>query len=87
MKNGYFSTSGSKNTHCIALFDDLRATSQALMFFTRFSAVSTCFIRALIDTMIRDILYMELPASYSDEAIVEYREQIYDYVLKAYPAA
>jgi type I restriction enzyme R subunit len=43
--------------------------------------------RAIIDTMIRDILYMELPASYSDEAIVEYREQIYDYVLKAYPAA
>ena len=43
--------------------------------------------RAIIDTMIRDILYMELPASYSDEAITTYRERIYDYVLKAYPAA
>lgn len=37
--------------------------------------------------MIRDILWAELPESYDDVAIADYRQQIYEYVYNAYPAA
>lgn len=36
---------------------------------------------------IRDLLWAELPESYDDVAIADYRQQIYEYVYNAYPAA
>ena len=35
--------------------------------------------RAEVDTIIRNALYRLLPASYSDESIVTYRTEIYEY--------
>lgn len=40
--------------------------------------------RAMVDVLIRDTL-LELPASYSDESITYYRQQIYEYVYTRYP--
>lgn len=40
-----------------------------------------------IDVLIRDMLWEELPESYSDSAIVEHKERIYEYVYSMYPAA
>ena len=42
---------------------------------------------AMIDTMIRDMLYTELPMSYDDNTLNSYRQKIYEYVYTAYPAA
>lgn len=41
----------------------------------------------IISVMIRDLLWAELPESYDDVAIADYRQQIYEYVYNAYPAA
>lgn len=43
--------------------------------------------QSIISVMIRDILWAELPESYDDAAIADYRNQIYEYVYNAYPAA
>lgn len=43
--------------------------------------------QSIISVMIRDLLWAELPESYDDVAIADYRHQIYEYVYNAYPAA
>ncbi|MDO4543160.1 MAG: type I restriction endonuclease subunit R [Clostridia bacterium] len=43
--------------------------------------------RAIIDTMIRDMLFTDLPTSYDDTALGRYRQQVFEYVYTAYPAA
>lgn len=43
--------------------------------------------QSIIRVMIRDLLWAELPESYDDIAIADYRQQIYEYVYNAYPAA
>lgn len=43
--------------------------------------------RAIISVLIRDLLYTELPPSYDDAALTEYRQRIFEYVYSAYPAA
>ena len=43
--------------------------------------------QSIISVLIRDILWAELPESYDDAAIADYRNQIYEYVYNAYPAA
>ena len=41
----------------------------------------------IIDTMIRDMLYTDLPLSYDDAALTQYRRTLYEYFYSAYPAA
>lgn len=41
----------------------------------------------IIDTMIRDMLYADLPLSYDDAALTQYRHTLYEYFYSAYPAA
>ncbi len=43
--------------------------------------------RADVDRLIRNVLYMELPSSYDDQAVDHYRRQVFSYVYGAYPAA
>jgi type I restriction enzyme R subunit len=43
--------------------------------------------QAAIDVIIRDTLWRELPASYDDKLINEYRQRIYEFVHSTYPAA
>lgn len=43
--------------------------------------------RADVDQLIRNVLYMELPSSYDDQAVDHYRRQVFSYVYGAYPAA
>ena len=43
--------------------------------------------RSIISVMIRDLLWAELPESYDDNAVSDYRERIYEYVYSNYPAA
>ena len=43
--------------------------------------------RSIISVMIRDLLWEELPESYDDVSVSNYRERIYEYVYSAYPAA
>ena len=43
--------------------------------------------RSIISVMIRDMLWAQLPESYDDNAISDYRERIYEYVYSTYPAA
>ena len=43
--------------------------------------------QSIISVMIRDLLWAELPESYDDIAIADYRQQIYEYVYNTYPAA
>ncbi len=43
--------------------------------------------RSIISVLIRDLLWADLPESYDDSAIATYRQQIYEYVYQAYPAA
>jgi type I restriction enzyme R subunit len=40
--------------------------------------------RAAIDTLIRDVLWLELPSSYSEESLNYYRQEIYEYVYTHY---
>ena len=41
--------------------------------------------KAMIEVLIRDTLYCELPECYDDPSIDYYREQIYEYVYTRYP--
>ena len=41
--------------------------------------------RAAVDILIRDTLWEELPDSYDDSWIREYRNRIYEYVYTHYP--
>ncbi|MBQ4572330.1 MAG: type I restriction endonuclease subunit R [Clostridia bacterium] len=43
--------------------------------------------QAMVSTLIRDILWSELPESYDDNAISDYRQRIYEHVFNNYPAA
>ena len=43
--------------------------------------------RSIISILIRDLLWADLPESYEDETIVNYRQLIYEYVYNTYPAA
>lgn len=43
--------------------------------------------QSIISVLIRDLLWEDLPESYDDNAIATYRQQIYEYVYNAYPAA
>ena len=41
--------------------------------------------KAVVDTLIRDTLWNELPECYDDLSISRYRQQIYEYVYTRYP--
>ena len=41
--------------------------------------------KAVVETLIRDTLWKELPDSYDDISISHYRQQIYEYVFTRYP--
>ena len=43
--------------------------------------------QAMVDVVIRDTLWKELPESYDDTLINVYRQRIYEFVYSAYPAA
>lgn len=43
--------------------------------------------QAAIDVIIRDTLWSELPESYNDSLLSEYRHKIYEFVYSTYPAA
>ena len=43
--------------------------------------------QSIISVLIRDLLWADLPESYDDNAIAVYRQNIYEYVYNAYPAA
>ena len=43
--------------------------------------------QSIISVMIRDLLWADLPESYADTAIANYRQQIFEYVYHTYPAA
>ncbi|MBQ4618121.1 MAG: type I restriction endonuclease subunit R [Clostridia bacterium] len=43
--------------------------------------------RSIVSVLIRDILWADLPESYDDVAVANYRQQIYEYVYQTYPAA
>ena len=43
--------------------------------------------QSIISVMIRDLLWSNLPESYDDNSIAFYRQNIYEYVYKTYPAA
>ena len=40
--------------------------------------------KAMVDTLIRDTLWAELPESYDEISISEYRQRIYEYVFTRY---
>jgi type I restriction enzyme R subunit len=43
--------------------------------------------QAAVDILIRDTLWSELPDSYDDRLLNEYRRKIYEFVYTTYPAA
>ena len=43
--------------------------------------------QSIISVMIRDLLWADLPESYADNVISNYRQQIFEYVYTTYPAA
>ena len=43
--------------------------------------------QSIVSVMIRDLLWQFLPECYDDNSIANYRQQIYEYVYSAYPAA
>ena len=43
--------------------------------------------QSIISVMIRDLLWAELPESYDDSSIANYRQKIYEHVYNVYPAA
>ena len=43
--------------------------------------------QSIISVMIRDLLWANLPESYSDNEISIYKQMLYEYVYKTYPAA
>ncbi|MEE1126546.1 MAG: type I restriction endonuclease subunit R [Acutalibacteraceae bacterium] len=43
--------------------------------------------QSIISVLIRDLLWQDLPESYDDKSISDYRQRIYEYVYETYPAA
>ena len=43
--------------------------------------------QSMVNILIRDLLWEELPESYGDEEIAIYRQTLYEYVYNTYPAA
>ena len=43
--------------------------------------------QSIISVLIRDLLWADLPESYADATIANYRQQIFEYVYNTYPAA
>ena len=43
--------------------------------------------QSIISVLIRDLLWQDLPESYEDTAIENYRQRIYEYIYQTYPAA
>ena len=43
--------------------------------------------QSIISVLIRDLLWADLPESYADNEITNYRQRIYEYVYNTYPAA
>ncbi len=43
--------------------------------------------QSIINVLIRDLLWADLPLCYDDTSVREYQEKIYQYVYQAYPAA
>ena len=43
--------------------------------------------QSVISVLIRDLLWADLPESYSDNVIASYRQRIYEYIYNTYPAA
>lgn len=43
--------------------------------------------QAIISTKIRDLLWAQLPECYTDQMLMKYRDNIYEYIYNAYPAA
>ena len=43
--------------------------------------------QSIISVMIRDILWANLPESYDDNSIANYRQNIYEHIYNTYPAA
>lgn len=43
--------------------------------------------QSIINVLIRDLLWADLPDSYDDVAVENYRQQIFNYIYQAYPAA
>lgn len=43
--------------------------------------------QAVVDVLIRDTLWNELPESYDDSALTRYRQKVYEFVYSHYPAA
>ena len=41
--------------------------------------------RAVVDNLIRDTLWAELPESYDEPSVSRYRQRIYEYVYTRYP--
>ena len=43
--------------------------------------------QSIVSVLIRDLLWSELPESYDDAAIDNYRQAIYEHIYNNYPAA
>lgn len=43
--------------------------------------------QSIISVLIRDLLWADLPDSYDDKAVADYRQQIFEYIYQTYPAA
>ena len=43
--------------------------------------------QSIISVLIRDLLWADLPDSYDDDEVADYKQRIYEYVFDAYPAA
>ena len=43
--------------------------------------------QAVVEVLIRDVLWQELPESYDPSALNEYRRRVYEFVYSTYPAA
>lgn len=43
--------------------------------------------QSIISVLIRDLLWADLPDSYDDKAVADYRQRIFEYIYQTYPAA
>jgi type I restriction enzyme R subunit len=43
--------------------------------------------QSIISVLIRDLLWADLPDSYDDKAVANYRQRIFEYIYQTYPAA
>ena len=51
---------------------------------TKISELDQQETRAVVDTLIRDVLWETLPECYNNDDITEYREKVYEYVFTRY---